>query len=235
MQAPLVVLVSRSTYYPLRWARALRPVLLPFLSKTCAHMVTSIAHTVPSLADLALCVLAAVLFYSLLATSLFGADLQSRAAAANAAAAAAVNASASAVPEYLGMMGESRESNPLGRVHTAILHLLMLLFTADNYPYVLFASYNCDEIACQPYVGAAIYVTFIVFGTIILMSVFVAVVFDVYKRQHGFVILSERVEQQKALLATFALLDTSGGEGPTHDLLSGRCGGCSGYLAARGC
>ena len=55
-----------------------------------------------------------------------------------------------------------------------------------------------------------VFLSFIFFGSIILMSVFVAVVFDVYKRQHGYVILAERVEQQKALLATFALLDLSG-------------------------
>ena len=77
-------------------------------------------------------------------------------------------------------------------------------------PYVLFASYNCNEIACEPFVGILVFGTFIFFGTITLMSVFVAVLFDVYKRQHGFVVLSEKVEQQKALLAAFALLDTSG-------------------------
>ena len=144
-------------------------------------------------------------------------------------------------------------SNPLGRLHSTILSLLTLLFTAENYPYILFASFNCDEIACQPYVcasasppshpmgprpshpmgprpshsalpyddvtptpmmtwqvGATLFLTFIFFGTITLMSVFVAVLFDVYKRQHGYVVLAERVEEQKALLAAFALLDTSG-------------------------
>ena len=34
--------------------------------------------------------------------------------------------------------------------------------------------------------------------------------FDVYKRQHAFVILREKIAQRKALLATFALLDCDG-------------------------
>ena len=68
-------------YYPFRPTRVLRPALLPYLSRTCAHMALSIAHTIPSLADLALCVLAMVLFFSLTAASLFGSDPTAMAAA----------------------------------------------------------------------------------------------------------------------------------------------------------
>ena len=208
VQVPLVVFAYSRAWYPFRWSRFVRPALLPFQSKTCAHMVRSIMHTVPSLADLALLMCALVLFYSLLGTSLFGSSIEDRTAAAAAAANTTSLMNATSIKE--GLFSTDRAANPLGRLHYNILHMIMLLYTADNYPYILLTSYNCDEVACSVVVGTVVFMSFIFFGTIILMSVFVAVVFDVYKRQHGYVILAERVEQQKALLATFALLDLSG-------------------------
>ena len=43
-----------------------------------------------------------------------------------------------------------------------------------------------------------------------VMSVFVAVVFEVYKRQHAYILLQEKLNERKALLAAFALLDLNG-------------------------
>ena len=74
----------------------------------------------------------------------------------------------------------------------------------------------CDELACShPSVGAIFFVTFILIGFIMLLSVFVAVIFEVYKRQHAFVILAEKVAQRKALSAAFTLLDISA-DGERH-------------------
>ena len=119
LSVPIVAFLSaaQDAWYPWRWSRCLRPLLLPYLSKTCAHMATSIAHTVPSLADLALCVLAAVLFYSLLAASLFGTDLQSRLEAAEAS-----NASSTSGPELAASLYfDGHDSSILGSMHKAVI------------------------------------------------------------------------------------------------------------------
>ena len=181
VQVPLVVFAYSRAWYPFRWSRFVRPALLPFQSKTCAHMVRSIMHTVPSLADLALLMCALVLFYSLLGTSLFGSSIEDRTAAAAAAANTTSLMNATSIKE--GLFSTDRAANPLGRLHYNILHMIMLLYTADNYPYILLTSYNCDEVACSVVVGTVVFMSFIFFGTIILMSVFVAVVFDVCTRR----------------------------------------------------
>ena len=58
-------------------------------------------------------------------------------------------------------------------------------------------------------VAAAFFVVFIWSGFVMLLSVTVAVIFEVYKKQHAFIILQEKVAQRQALSAAFLLLDVS--------------------------
>ena len=195
VSAPMIA--AASGRYPFRWSRMLRPLLMPFLSQTVAHMVLSMAHTLPSLADLGLCMLIVIVFYALLSTSLFAPDdLLS-------------GAQLPAAPPPPGP-GLGAVASPLRNLHTTLLELVILLFTADNYPMVMWESYSCTGVSCGVGVGTAVFTSFVLLGNVVLMSVFVAVLFDVYKRQHGFVILQEKIAQRKALLAAFALLDLDG-------------------------
>ena len=168
LSAPIIV--ATAGYYPLRWSRVLRPLLMPFLSQTVAHMVLSIGHTLPSLADLGLCMLTVIVFYALLSTSLFAPDLLGEAhppAAPPPADNAATNGAI---------------SSPLGSLHTTLLALSILLFTADNYPMIMWEAYSCSGVSCGVGVSTSVFTSFVVLGNLVLMSIFVAV--SVYMRMY---------------------------------------------------
>ena len=100
-------------------------------------------------------------------------------------------------------------SKPLESLSTTLIELTIALFTADNYPHIMYQSFICKG-PCGAVVGTVFFISLVVIGHVILMSVFVAVIFEVYKRQHAFLVLHEKVIERHALLAAFKLLDLTG-------------------------
>lgn len=153
-------------WYPFRWSRILRPVLLPYISKTCAHMATSIAHTLPSLADLTMCMLATVLFYALLGASLFGQENPpppppiSPPWSVPMPSAPPMSPGSGPPPPpplepytnmpYLSSHIFEEVTQPLSTLHTTMLHLTILIFTADNYPGIMWESFACEGVGMFP-------------------------------------------------------------------------------------
>ena len=84
----------------------------------------------------------------------------------------------------------------------------MLLFTADNYPAIMYEAISCEEFACGLVPGSAVFVSFAWIGHVILISVTTAVIFEIYKRQQTIVVLGLKVDQRRAILSAFTLLDT---------------------------
>ena len=219
---------------PFRPSRPLRPLLLPFVSKTCNHMVVSILHSLPSLTDLTLLIVGTLIFFSLLGLAFFGND-----PTVVASSAALLTEQDEAPSEGFFMLdplwtpGSGNDSSsgngtdpsaaavlprdvakalqrPLASMPMLMLHLAIACFTVDNYPQIMYQSFRCGEVACGPAVGALYFVSFLVVGHVVLMTVFIAVVFETYKRQHAFLILFERLAERQSLLAAFALLDLNG-------------------------
>ena len=211
LSAPIAV--AASGVYPFRFSRLLRPLLLPFLWRTCEHMVVSILRSLPSFSDFILLIFVTLVFFTLLGLSFFGRDPSDLAAA---------NATTGAIfllgPDWRPPNATIASSpvtdllrQPLSSMPVLALHLTIALFSADNYPHILYASFSCTELACGPAAGSLFFLVFVVLGHIILMTVSIAIVFETYKRQHACVILSERVSERVALLAAFHLLATSEG------------------------
>lgn len=225
--------------YPLRVSRVARPFLLPFVWKTVGHMTLAIIRSLPSLADLSILILATLVFSTLLGLAFFGIDPEALLAADHAASGAAsgftanpanstrgiflldaewappwaaaalssVNATPSDEGHRLVLMQLQR---PLATMPTMVVQLAVAFFTADNYPQILYESFRCDGVGCNAFVGTSFFVILIIVGHVILMTVFIAVVYDVYKRQHAYLILYERVAERQALLAAFTILDIDG-------------------------
>ena len=57
---------------------------------------------------------------------------------------------------------------------TMLLQLAITLFTADNYPQIMYASFSCAEFSCGPITGTLFFISFVLLGHIILMTVFSA-------------------------------------------------------------
>ena len=212
LSALIRTMVSQSngdTQYPFRWSRFFRPALVPYLSKTAQHMIFSIALTIPSLADLALCMLAVVLFYGLLGVSLFALSAEDRAALSFPSSPSPPSLPFANINVTTLAQSMEMDDNLLSTLNKTIRQMFILLISGDNYPIILWQTFDCLGVACNAGAGGAFMISFMTLGNVILMSVFVAVVFDVYKRQHAYAVLYEKVEQRKSLLAAFALLDTS--------------------------
>ena len=197
--------------YTFRFSRVLRPLLLPTLSRTCLHMAMSVLRSLPSLADIFVVIMTVLMFYTLLGLALFGRNPAERAAEYEAKK-AGMPAAISNVT-YTTLEPGSVEwmlSKPLESLSTTLIELTIALFTADNYPHIMYQSFICKETACGAVVGTVFFISLVVIGHVILMSVFVAVIFEVYKRQHAFLVLHEKVIERHALLAAFKLLDLTG-------------------------
>ena len=209
----------------LRISRPLRPLLLPFLSRTCDHMVVAILRSLPSLSDLIVVLVVAVVFFTLLGLSLFGHDPFATGGAAERDVRndtsifmlsqgwlppewRDLNGSVVWSTERSRMLAHLRE--PLSYMPTTMMHLAVAIFTADNFPHIMYESFDCAGVACNAYAGTTFFIIAVVLGHVILMTVFIAVVYEVYKRQHAYLVLYERVAERQALLAAFNLLDLNG-------------------------
>ena len=96
-------------------------------------------------------------------------------------------------------------AHPFAQIRTSLISLSTLLLWADNFPSILYPAVDCDAFTCAYWTAIPFFLVFTVVGTVMVMSVFVAVVFEVYKRQHAYILLQEKLRERKALLAAFAL------------------------------
>ena len=216
LAALFITAANGGSSYPARVSRFARPLLLPFLSRTCEHMAVSILRSLPSLTDFALLILVSLIFFTLLGLSFFGRD--NEAAASMNSSLAVDHAAQTGIfmlnSDWLPPTTNATDSivlylqQPLSSMTALFLHLMIALVSADNYPSILYAAYDCEELGCGDVGGSVFFIIYLVIGHIVLMTVAIALVFETYKRQHGFLILSERVDERQALLAAFNVLTT---------------------------
>ena len=83
-------------------------------------------------------------------------------------------------------------TNAFTNLGGAVVELTTLLVSGDNFPMIMWKSSTCMAITCGRY-SAIFYVSLILVGTITVMSVLTAVIFDVYKRQHALLVLQDQV------------------------------------------
>ena len=202
------IIVHAASVCPLRVSRVLRPLLLPFLSQTVSHMVISIAYTIPSLADLGLCMITVIIFYGLLSASLFApydandspAPLEpptlppipvpSSPPTLPPAMPLTATPLAPPSPSFpLPLVAHQASSyatvsEPLQELHTTLLALCILLFTADNYPMIMWESFSCKGVGCYVGVGTALFASFVIIGHVVLMSIFIAGMCSVHSHMH---------------------------------------------------
>ena len=165
----------------LRPTRALRPLLLIAHHRPMRHLVSSMLRTLPRLASTIALVGVVIVAYAALGVQLY--------------------AGAYDVDDV------ERRGNFDNAFDAAVA--MMVLITVSNFPEIFRPA--LDDAAritngVPRWASAVFFVSFIVIGVWLGMSLWVTVIFETYKQQHRAKIAKARVHEQKALITAYSIL-----------------------------
>lgn len=181
-----------------RFSRPVRPMLIFYSQKAARHSVYAIASTLPALSDVFLLLIIVITMFAIASLSLFGAET-------------------AAWPTADGEFGDTYST------FWASWLTLFTLITSENFPSAMLitldggsgsalagslsgrASIVIDWVLHSVYFGV-----FFVLTAYMILSVFVAVIFENYKLHHKRVVIEGKRRERRALLAAFSMVDTDG-------------------------